>query len=210
MTQHTITHSLGRFFGLVALLAAFSAFSHAQAAATTQGGVAGGSVDLAGNVGWSNLEGADNNYHINYGGSGGYNISPWLTVLGEYQFLPMGSVTDTSSGTAITAHASYDLYGGAARFNFSGSKRFVPYGLVAMGGARLKGQAPRKASASRPRSTVTTSALAAEHRSILGRNWGVRPEVRYERQVFSVAGTASSQNAVLTSCGVFFRFGGKG
>ncbi len=210
MTQHTITHSLGRFFGLVALLAAFSAFSHAQAAATTQGGVAGGSVDLAGNVGWSNLEGADNNYHINYGGSGGYNISPWLTVLGEYQFLPMGSVTDTSSGTAITAHASYDLYGGAARFNFSGSKRFVPYGLVAMGGARLKGTGAAEGVSISAAINGYYVGFGGGTSVYLGRNWGVRPEVRYERQVFSVAGTASSQNAVLTSCGVFFRFGGKG
>jgi hypothetical protein len=189
--------------------AAVAAAAPAQSGPVFGGAITTRSADVSANFGWSNLEGVDNSKHINFGGAGGYNVTPHLTVLGEYQFLPMGKLTETGSGTSVTAKASYDMFGGAARFNFSGSRRFVPYGVLAAGAARSKATAAAQGISATATINGYYIGFGGGASWFLGRNWGVRPEARWIRQEFSSGGTNSGQNAVLVGAGVFFQLGGR-
>jgi len=44
----------------------------------------------------------------------------------------------------------------------------------------------------------------------LGKNWGIRPEFRWERQDLTFAGLVSNTNVVMGSASVFFQWGGRG
>lgn len=172
-------------------------------ACPVKGQVLAHSGDISGYVGYGhgNYEtsgvGATNN-HIEYGGSGGINVSPSITVLGEYGFMPMGKYSGVNFKT--------QLFGGAARFNFGNSKRAVPYAVFALGGNRFTGA----------ESGVSVSAngyytgFGGGASIYFGRNWGTRPEFRYERQSLTFSGINAGTNVILGSCSLFFQFGGQG
>ena len=161
-------------------------------------GVVAHSADIAGNVGFSNLTGADGNKHINFGGSAGVNLSPNVTILGEYAFMPMGSL----SGVAFNTQ----LVGAATRFNILASKRLVPYALVGFGFDRLNGS-ESGVSVSANGSYVAVGGGASFY---LGKSWGIRPEFRWERQEVTFAGLIANTNVAFGSGSFFFQWGGRG
>lgn len=181
----------------------FVAYLLMALASPALGQVLAQSGDIAGYVGYGDGNystsgvGATNN-HIEYGGSGGYNVTPNVTVLGEYSLMPMG----TYSGVTFKTQ----LYGGGARFNFSASGRAVPYVAVSVGGNRFTG-AESGVSVSANGYYVGFGAGASIY---LGRHWGVRPEFRYERQSISFGGITAGTNVILGSGSIFFQFGGQG
>jgi len=193
MTQQTITHFLERFF-CIALLAAFAASSHAQ--------VAPHSGDIGFNAGWNNAGSFKSNGTVSstaysYGGSGGFNLSENMAVLGEFQYIPEGSYDKVSANT--------QLYGGLFRYSF-GKARVAPYVLVGGGGSR---------------GSLGTSGLSVSVNGgyvgfgggasiYLGKNWGIRPEFRYNDVFFTAAGTTASARMYQATGGVFFQFGGRG
>jgi hypothetical protein len=127
--------------------------------------------------------------HPFFGGSGGYNVTPAITVLGEYAYVPLGSGGGESAKT--------QFFGGGARFNFLPATKFVPYAVVAFGGDHY---------------TLTGlgsvngwyAGFGGGVSCYLGKNWGVRPEFRYVRQDYSGTGINSFQE----SGAFFYQWGG--
>ena len=133
-----------------------------------------------------------------FGGSGGYNVSQNISVLGEYQYIPQGSCGGTSVNT--------QFYGGLMRASF-GSGKVAPYILVGGGGVREAGSGSDL--------NVTFSggyiAFGGGASIFLGKNWGIRPEVRYNYGFLSGDGvTAVGGLDYQATGGVFFQFGGEG
>lgn len=187
----------------------------AQSAPDVGLGVTANSLDIAGNAGFSNLTGVDGNKHVNFGGSTGVNLSDRITVLGEYSYLPMGSVSASSGGTSASVNGNYHLLGGAARFYLVRPRRGAPYALVDFGYARctaglgvnVSGVGSANASASLNGDYAGVGGGASFY---LGHNWGLRPEVRWDRQEYYYSGTSLGQNVVRESVSVFFQWGGHG
>jgi hypothetical protein len=184
------------FLGLCAT-ALFLALSN-----SAQAQISAGSGDIAGNVGYSNLVGVDGNKHINFGGTLGYNFIPSSTLVFEYSYLPMGSVSGVNG--------NYQLLGVADRWNFGGNEKVVPYVVVGFGYARCGASADLGGGA-----TVSAAANGyyagggAGASFFLGKNWGIRPEFRYDEQAYSLDGTTTTQNAFRVSGSLFFQFGGQ-
>jgi hypothetical protein len=173
-------------------------------------GIAAGSGELAGNVGFSNLKGADNNRHASFGGSIVYNLAPAAAIGFEYNYLMLGS--SNQGGVNVSGHLQ--LYGPVARFSFAPSNRVVPYVLLAAGGANLSAAASSgnvTVSASQSGFYFGTGGGASIY---LNSNWGIRPEFRYERQQFNatniqgIAVASSGQNYAEGSVALFYQFGG--
>ena len=193
MTRHSFTRLLGRCFCFVALLVAFAASSHAQVA--PHSGDAGFNAGVN-NAGSLQSNGTVSSTAFSYGGSAGYNLSENISVLGEFQYIPEGSFDKVSANT--------QLYGGLMRYSF-GRGRVAPYVLVGGGGSR---------------GSLGTSGLSVSVNGgyvgfgggasvFLGKNWGIRPEFRYNDVFFSAAGTTSSAGMYQATGGVFFQFGGE-
>jgi hypothetical protein len=191
-------------------LIAVAVFAVASLSMRAQG-VLPGSGDASFNVGFSNLDGVDNNKHISYGGSAGANLSGRMSIVGEYNYLPMGSLTQSG----VTANEKIQQFGGAVRIPLSKSEHAVPYLVVGGGFDRLT------ASASASGVNVSASQSGGYFGAgggvnlFVGRNWGFRPEFRWERQQFgptSVAGVpvaGGGLNDVRGTVSLFYRWGGR-
>jgi Outer membrane protein beta-barrel domain len=174
-------------------------------------GIAAGSGEVTGNIGFSNLKGVDNSRHISMGGSGTYNLTQLVGVGFEYNFQSMGS--QTISGIKGSEHLQ--MYGPVARFALMKSARVVPFALVAAGGVSDR-VAVSAGNVSMSASQGGFYAGFGGGASIYaGNNWGIRPEFRYERQHFnstSIQGISVGsygQNYAQGSVAVFYQFGGR-
>jgi hypothetical protein len=162
-------------------------------------GVKAGSLDTDFTIGWSNiptkLDPSDTNNHPNLGGSFGVNLTNHVGVVGEYKYQLMAPLDGVAFNT--------QLFGGALRYSFGGHK-VVPYVVLGGGGARLTGS----------ESGVTATAnggyfgTGAGASLFLGKNWGIRPEFRYDYLHLSLAGVTQNANITEVSTGLFFQFGG--
>ncbi|MGA9069101.1 MAG: outer membrane beta-barrel protein [Terracidiphilus sp.] len=184
------------FVGLcaTALLLALSNSAQAQ--------VASGSGELAVNGGWNNNLGTVNSdgtvskNAYSFGGSAGYNLSENIAVLGEYQYVPEGSFDTVTWKT--------QFYGGALRYAY-GSSKFSPYVLIGGGGvATTLSSGNESASVS-----GEYIAFGGGVSIFLGKNWGIRPEFRYNDLFSSSNGTTTTQGVPQLTGGLFFQFGGE-
>jgi hypothetical protein len=132
--------------------------------------------------------------HVLYGANGGYNVTPYVTVLGEWGYVPLASFSDVSVKT--------QLFGGGARFNLTPGKKIVPYGVFNVGGDRL----------ALSESGFSGSAngyyfgFGGGASCYVGKNWGVRPEFRYVRLEYNSLGF----NSFAMTGGIFYQWGGTG
>ena len=194
MTHRISPRVLGRCFSLVALLAACAVCSRAQ--------VAPHSGDLAFDAGYSNI-GKGTNFNTTavnrytLGFSGGANVNQYLTAIGEYNYFSMPPVQGVNF--------NMQGYGGAVRFNLATKGKVVPYGVFDGGGARLTG--------SQSGVSVTSNGGyfggGGGASLYLGKNWGVRPEFRYNRYFYTFGGINGNTNVLTATAGVFYQFGGK-
>jgi len=198
MMHASLKKAIVRSSSTLTILLAVSASIWAQSVSDNGGGITSGSVDVSGNVGFSNLTGADNNKHVNFGGAGGVNLSPRITLLGEYTYMPMGSLTGVAFNT--------QLVGVATRLNFGSFKRVVPYAVVGFGFDRLNGSE----SGVSVSANGSYAAVGGGASLYLGKSWGIRPEFRWERQEVTFSGLISDTNVVLGNASVFFQWGGRG
>jgi len=193
MSHRCSLRILGRCFCLVALLGALAVSSQAQ--------VVPHSGDLAFTAGYSyigkgtNFNATDiNRYALGF--SGGANLNQSMTVLGEYNYFSMPQVQKVNM--------NMQGYGGAVRFNLATYGRFVPYGVFGGGGARLTG--------SESGVSVTSNGgyfgFGGGANLYLGKNWGIRPEFRYNRFFYTFAGINGNTNVLTATAGLFFQFGG--
>jgi hypothetical protein len=172
--------------------------------APVQAQVLAHSGDVAGYAGYlytSNLGGSGSgisNNHGIYGVNGGYNVSPYIAIIGEYGYSPLFS----QSGDALHAQ----LYGGGARFNLNPKSKVVGYGVFTVGGDKFT-ESVGGASASISGYYFGFGGGASCY---IGKNWGVRPEFRYLRPEISQSGVSQSYNSFAMAGGVFVQFGGHG
>ncbi|HEY0308782.1 MAG TPA: outer membrane beta-barrel protein [Acidobacteriaceae bacterium] len=170
--------------GLWTVLFTISAAAWAQ-------GVVGRSVDIAVNAGTNNLSANDSSYHPEYGASLGYNFSSHFAVLGEYNYLSLGvyrvPLTLTPNST-LKMSGNYQWAGGSVRYAPLHSSRIVPYVVGGGGCARESAAASvigAGASATDTNGSNGVYVSAGGGVSLFGgRNWGVRPEVRWDRQFY--------------------------
>ena len=171
-------------------------------------GVVARSGDVADNVGSSSLTGVDGNKHVNFGFSGGYNLTDKITVLGEYSYLPMGSVSASEGG--FSAHLQQ--LGGAVRFNFLSSKRVVPYAVAGFGYARSSSEDGITLGPDIANGNGFYLPFGGGASIYLGHHWGIRPEFRNEFQAFYSVPLRGwrGEYVALGTTSVFYQWGGRG
>jgi hypothetical protein len=143
-----------------------------------------------------------------FGFSSGYNVTHYLTALGEYKYDPLNI-------EGASFHSQ--LYGGAARFNLHDSNWIIPYAIAGFGGYRLTGSASgTSVSGSGGGTTVSVSHngyyfnFGGGASVYLARSWGIRPEIRYERQHVTANGEDIHANVMDVSGSFFYQWGGTG
>lgn len=165
------------------------------------------SSEVAGTVGYdhtsmtNNLSSSGNpTTQYFYGGSGGYNVTPHITVLGEYKFDPLVA----PSTSTYTWHSQ--LAGSAARFNFTPSKKIVPYAIAGAGYVRMTASE----FGSYEYSDGYYVNFGGGASVYIGKHWGIRPEIRYERQhtEYGPGKEILTSNVVDLSGSFFYQFGG--
>jgi hypothetical protein len=160
--------------------------------------------DIGANLGFSNENGADNSKHVSMGFDVGYNFTSHLALTGEYEYMPEGTVS--SSGVSVTTDTQ--LLGVAPRFTLINYKNVSPY---AVGGF---GYAYSRASAATSSISVSANvngfyAGAGGGVSIFGgRHWGIRPEIRWERQEYYSDGQSDGKNFARGTISIFYQGGG--
>jgi hypothetical protein len=138
--------------------------------------------------------------HVAVGGEGGVNVVDRLNLFGEVNFIPMGQ-------NGVSAHTVN--FGGGAHINIlpgTSSSKVQPYALGVAG----VGHSAESYSYSDPWLSYNASASSNSFyfgfgggmRCYIGRNWGVRPEFRYQR--YTQHGGA---NSIAYTAGVFYQFG---
>jgi hypothetical protein len=146
----------------------------------------------------------DNGSHPYYGGSGGYNVSGLITLLGEYKYQPLGTFTWTECGCwPVTSTATSQVFGGGVRFNFRNSTKVVPFALITLGGSRYLVSDSGGIS-----SSGIYEDIGGGVSYYIGKNFGVRPELRIEMQDLYPSGGVVEVDRFLASGSVFFQFGG--
>lgn len=173
---------------------------------TVQAQVLAHSGDVAGSVGYINSTGFGG--HLSYGGSGGINFSERVALVGEYQYLSLGALTPN---VGVSNSTTNQLGGVAVRINFLTGKRLSPYALAGFGFEHL-GLKETGSSTSIDNGYYDTFGGGAS--IFLGKNWGVRPEVRYDYELGITNATGTTvyayQNVYQFSGSVFYQFGGRG
>ena len=197
-----VTNAVAGFALSALILVVMSAPARAQVLAH--------SGEVAGTVGYdhtsqtNNLTGSADNATSNhfFSGSGGYNVTPYITALVEYKFDPLIA----PPGSPFTVHAQ--LSGSAARFNFTPSKKVVPYAIVGVGYNRLNASIPGLIQIADGYYVNFGGGVSY----YLGKHWGIRPEVRYERQhaTYGPVNEILTSNVVDVSGSIFYQFGGTG
>ncbi|MGA3265117.1 MAG: outer membrane beta-barrel protein [Terracidiphilus sp.] len=109
-------------------------------------------------------------------------------------------------GTLAGVTSKSQEFGGAARFNFLPAKKVVPYGVVGMGMSRFT-QSASGVSASMNGYNVSFGGGASIY---LGKNWGVRPEFRWQREKYIQSDVTLYSDVVIGSGSVFYQFGSQG
>jgi hypothetical protein len=180
-------------------------------------GVAPGSFELSGNGGITNLSGVDNKKgHGSFGFAGAYNLTSHLAVVGEYNYLMLGSLSEVGEDETVTASENLQMYGAAVRFSLINTRFVVPYVLAGGGGNSIRA----KVSAGSENATGSESggygAVGGGVSFYAGHGFGIRPEFRYERQQFpsttvdGEAVTGGGQNDMRGTVALFYQFGGRG
>jgi len=197
MTSHVNRTPLYRLFAIMFLLVV-SAPVWAQS-------IIPHSTDISGNIGFSTLDGIDGDKHVNFGFSGGVNLSDRTAILGEYTYMPMGS----TSAYGVSVSGKNQLLGAAYRVSFPTSSHVLPYVIVGGGYARV--------TASGSESGITASAsMNGEYIGFgggatvfAGHGWGLRPEVRWDRLEYSYSGERTGQSMLIATVSAFYQWGGR-
>ena len=180
-------------------------FLLAASSPTLAQGIAAGSGEVSGMLGYAHVDGVTSYNHFAFGGGGSYNLNQVVAVGFEYKYTPLGS--ETISG--INASEHLQTYGGVARFSFSDSS-VAPYVLVGFGGIDGKAVASLGGMSASAGQTGYYTSFGGGASIFVGPRWGIRPEFRYERQQFVANSQFSSfgQNDVQALVTVFYQFDG--
>ena len=167
--------------------------------------IAAHSVDVAGTYSYVNSTGFSG--HQGYGGSAGINLAKRVTLVGEYSYLSLSSLTANVGASNSTTN---ELGGAAVRINFLSDQRIVPYVVI---GAGIEHVNAKVGSSSVYSDNGYYEAYGGGASIYLTKNIGVRPEFRYDYELgyTYVFGEPiyAYQNVYQFSGSLFFQFGGK-
>jgi hypothetical protein len=172
-----------------------------------------GGVEVSGFGGGITLDGGGGT-HPAFGATGAYRLGDHVHLFGEFSYstLASSSFSTSSNGVTVTGNASVKLasFGGGADYSFRSSESKVrPYATVALGDGHFYGTGSgtgsngNSASVSIGVANALYSGVGGGLRLYVGKHWGFKPEVRYQRYQSSLFGS----NAVVYSVGLFYRFG---
>jgi hypothetical protein len=161
--------------------------------------------------------------HGNFGGTLGANLGRFVHLFGEVNYMARGTETYTENhGTApTTTTVSGQLinYGGGVQIRIpTGTARIEPYGLLAFGYGQMKRDVDaisgtNGATYSSSDSTYNVyNAVGLGARVFLGRKWGIKPELRYQKyyglNLSSNDPVSDRGRAITATTGIFYQFGG--
>lgn len=192
-------------FSVKNALRVFAATLVVAISAPVWGQIAPGSGDVSAHIGFNNLKGVDNDKHVQFGFSGGVNLSKEFALVGEYSYLPQGSV----NVSGIKADGHYHNVGAAVRYSFWHKGRFVPYAVAAGGYSRVTASASYLGASGSDSANGGYVGLGGGSSLYVAHNWGVRPDVRWDRQAWSKNGSSGHRNDVRVTVAVFYQFGGR-
>lgn len=176
------------------LVVALLSFVSLSSAARAQG-VLPKSIDTAGTMAFNGQGGVDGNMHPSFGLSGGYNFWNNLTVLGEFEYQPFGAT--------LATRQTIQLVGGGVRYYFMPSQHMSPYVVGSGGFARIGTNSIGLGINSSQKGAYFAAGGGVSF--YVGDNWGVRPELRFQRELQS---TSVPFNEVQGSISLFYQFGG--
>lgn len=198
-----VKNTLVRCFAISFLLAVSApVWAQSLSSSNVNAGVAPRSTDVSGNIGFSNLTGVDGNNHADFGFAAGINVSNRGAVLAEYNYLGGGSLDGVSART--------QLLGIADRISFPTSTLVTPYLVVGGGYARTSTSVASDYFGDAVSYGANGLYLGAGGGAsiYLGKGWGVRPELRIEREEFYNSGSSFGNTVARFSVAAFYQFGG--
>jgi len=190
--------------GSLVLLAGTSAFSTITWAA---------GAEISGFGGGITLDGAGGTHDL-FGGSAAYRLGDNVHLLGEFSYSTLASsaFSTNSGGVTVTGNASVNLasFGGGADYSFgSSTSKLRPYltGALGLGHFYGSGSGTGSNGVSASVSVGLTNALytgaGGGIRLYVGKHWGFKPEVRYQRYQSSLI----KSNTAVYTVGLFYQFG---
>jgi len=175
--------------------------------------VLAGSGEVSANVGFNNLSSSVlkaynattsglNKENVQFGFGGGYNLTKYIAIGGEYEYLPMFSPM-----AGYTGSMNSQAYGGAARFSLMSDGKFVPYVVAGGGGTHVSWTGANPTTANGNYFGVGGGVSIYLHH-----NFGIRGEYRWnhDSQTISELGNKSvTENVSSGAVAFFYQFGGK-
>jgi opacity protein-like surface antigen len=138
-----------------------------------------------------------NKDYVQFGFSGGLNVTRQVAVLGEFNYLPLASVGP--------AYVDAQLYGGAVRYSPINKSAIVPYVIASVGGTRVSGT-DGGYSLVKSGSNLGVGGGVSIY---LNHNWGIRPEFRYIHHSLTALGNTYGLNTSTGTLAVFYQWGGR-
>lgn len=151
--------------------------------------------------------------HPTYGGSAAVLLGDNVHVFGEFSMSNLLSEQVSSGSVTATGTAKLANYGGGVDYSFgSSSSRFRPYVLAGVGVGHFYATGSGDgASVSLGITNQFYEAVGGGVRMYLGKQWGLKPEVRYQHYNSSnsslIGGAIAGSSAVQYTVGVFYQFG---
>jgi hypothetical protein len=158
----------------------------------------------------------------NFGGALGANLGRFVHLFGEASYMPRAAETfeglQGTEQTKTTVSGRLMNYGGGIQFRIpTGSARIEPYGLLAFGYVHVRNDVTSILGVGGPAYSSSDTghnvynAVGVGTRIFLGKNWGIKPELRYYKRYslnFSSDDPVSDRSHAITfTTGVFFQFG---
>jgi hypothetical protein len=125
------------------------------------------------------------------GGMAGTNVMDRLHLFGEFNYVPLGS--------SLGASAKMINFGGGVQFKFGApGGPFDPYVAGMVGNGRTSA---KYLGISASENSIYAG-MGAGFRYRVGSNWGIRPELRYQRYLQHGGG-----NMLQVTAGIYYQFG---
>lgn len=165
-------------------------------------------LEVAGYGGGLSMDGGIGT-HSMFGGQAGIRFAHHFQVFGEGNLTQLLSTTESTSTTTATAKAKLANYGGGFEVGLGSGRKLSPYFVTAAGVGRIyvtgSGSSTSGATVnlSLPVTNMAYYGVGGGFRFYLGKNWGIKPEVRYQRYQNSLY----SANAATYAVGLFWHSG---
>ncbi|HUD23570.1 MAG TPA: outer membrane beta-barrel protein [Acidobacteriaceae bacterium] len=145
-----------------------------------------------------------NKEYVQFGFSGGVNLSKQVAILGEFNYLPLATAANGYTGSLDA-----QMYGGAVRYSPISLNKFVPYVIAGGGATRLSVSDSYEGVNASISHTGSYFGFGGGVSIYAGRSWGIRPEYRWNRQNQTYDGVNYTINASTGSVAIFYQWGGR-